>query len=254
MQENRIRTLWKNNQAVINGWIHNPSTWSAELMANQGWDSVVIDMQHGLMGVETAIQMLQAISITDCVPLVRANWNDPSMIMKLIDGGAFGIICPMINTRAECEAFVGACRYPPMGYRSLGPTRVIIYAGSDYVAQANSQIITMAMIETHEAFENREDIMSVEGLDAIFVGPGDLRLTMVGSDNSDAATQKLDEYIMAIVKSAQAHGLPLGIFATSVDLALKYYEMGFRFINVMSDTQLLSTAAKDVIKQVKAKL
>ena len=99
------------NVAAINGWLHIPSTWSAEVMARQGWDSLTIDMQHGLMGMETAIQMLQAVSTTDVVPMARVNWNSPGDIMKLLDAGAYGIVCPMIETREECEAFVGACRF-----------------------------------------------------------------------------------------------------------------------------------------------
>ncbi|RMF77330.1 MAG: 2,4-dihydroxyhept-2-ene-1,7-dioic acid aldolase, partial [Chloroflexi bacterium] len=140
MRENTVKTLWQNGEAAINGWLHIPSTWSAEVMAHQGWDSLTIDMQHGMTGYQTALYMLQALSTTDVVPLVRVTWNEPGLIGRMLDAGAYGVICPMVNTREQCEAFVGACRYHPMGYRSLGPTRAKLYAGDDYAAHANETI------------------------------------------------------------------------------------------------------------------
>src|SRR5690349_19310477 len=110
MRENNVRTIWHNGGAVINGWLAIPSPWSAEVMANVGWDSLTVDVQHGLIGYDTALPMLQAISTTSTIPLARVPWNEPASIMKLLDAGAYGIICPMVNTRAEAEAFVGACR------------------------------------------------------------------------------------------------------------------------------------------------
>jgi 4-hydroxy-2-oxoheptanedioate aldolase len=178
MRENTIRTIWQAGGAVLNGWLSIPSSWTAELMAHQGWDSLTVDTQHGLIGYDVALPMLQAISTTSTMPLARVAWNEPAGIMKLLDAGAFGIICPMINTRAEAEAFVGACRYAPQGYRSAGPTRASIYAGADYLQQANASIITLAMIETAQAVQNVDDIMSVTGLDGIYIGPSDLAISL----------------------------------------------------------------------------
>ena len=180
MRKNKIRSIWQEGGAALNGWLHIPSSWSAEVMAHQGWDSLVVDLQHGMMGYQTALTMLQAISTTDTVPLARVTWNDPTQIMRMLDMGAYGVICPMINTRAEAEAFVGACRYHPIGYRSLGPTRASVYAGEGYGQQANETILAIAMIETEEALNNIEEIVSVPSLDAIYIGPGDLSLTLTG--------------------------------------------------------------------------
>lgn len=248
MRENRIRTLWAEGKPVLNGWLHIPSMWSAELMANQGWDSLLIDMQHGLMSMETAIQMLQAISTTDTVPLVRVNWNTPGEIMRLLDGGAYGVICPMIDTREQCEAFVGACRYPPMGYRSLGPTRARVYGGADYAERANETIITMAMIETQEAFDNRDEIMSVEGLDAVFVGIGDLRLSMTGRAGFDSSDATVSDALDAILASARAHNIKAGLFTVDPAYATEMVNRGYDFVTVMTDSILLSNASAEVIK------
>src|SRR5690606_12194598 len=137
MRENRIRTIWAEGGAVINAWLGIPSAWSAELMAHQGWDSLTIDMQHGVADLSDMLAMMQAISTTNAIPLVRVPWNEPGAIMRALDLGAYGIICPMINTREQCEAFVGACRYHPDGYRSMGPIRARIYGGDDYAKEAN---------------------------------------------------------------------------------------------------------------------
>ncbi len=118
MRENKLRRLWRDGGAAVNGWLAIPSSVSAEAMAHQGWDSLTIDMQHGLVDYTNALPMLQGISTTETVPLVRVPWLEPGVIMKALDAGAYGIICPMVNTREDAERFVGACRYAPQGYRS----------------------------------------------------------------------------------------------------------------------------------------
>ncbi len=254
MRENRIQQLWAAGKPVINGWLHSPSTWSAEVMAHAGWDSLVIDMQHGMMGMETAIQMLQAISTSDTVPLARVNWNTPGDAMRLLDAGAYGIICPMIETRAECEAFVGACRFPPLGYRSHGPTRARVYAGADYAEHANDTVLTFAMIETQAGFDNRDAIMSVPGLDAVFVGIGDLRLSMTGQAGLSAADATVDAALDAILASARAHGIKAGLFAADTDHAINMLGRGYEFVTVMNDISLMTSAATSVLAAVRASL
>ena len=142
MRANRVREIWRSGGAVVNGWCGIPDSFAAEVMAHMGWDSIVIDLQHGVVDYQAMVRMLQAISTTNVVPLVRVPWNDPAMIMKALDAGAYGIICPMVNSRAECEAFVGACRYAPRGYRSSGPVRASLYGGPDYHAKADDEVVT----------------------------------------------------------------------------------------------------------------
>ena len=251
MRENRVRTLWAAGEAAINGWLHIPSAWSAEIMAHQGWDSLTVDMQHGMMGMETAIQMLQAVSTTDVVPMARVNWNSPGDIMKLLDAGAYGIICPMIETREECEAFVGACRFPPLGYRSLGPTRARVYAGEDYAEHANDTVITLAMIETQKGYDNRDDIMSVAGLDGVFIGIGDLRLTMTGRAGLDASDDVLDAALDELLATARRHGVVAGVFAAGPDHGVELIRRGYRIVSVMTDTAILGGAAQSLVSRVR---
>ena len=129
-------------------------------MAKQGWDSLTIDLQHGVVDYPSALQMFQAISTTETVPMARVNWNEPGQIMKILDAGCYGVICPMVSNRDEAEKFVQACMYPPKGYRSFGPIRGLLYGGPDYGEHANDEILKLAMIETKESLNNLDKIMT----------------------------------------------------------------------------------------------
>jgi len=178
VRENTLRKIWARGEAVVNGWLAIPSAFSAEVMAHQGFDSLVVDMQHGVVDYQVAVTMLQAISTTDVVPMARVPWNDPARLMKILDAGVYGVICPMINTREEAEALVRHCKYPPRGHRSWGPVRASIYAGADYGDHANDDIVVMPMIETAEAMKNLDEILSVPGVYGVYVGPSDLSLAL----------------------------------------------------------------------------
>lgn len=251
MRKNKLKQIWKNDETVLCGWLHIPNTWSAEVMANAGWDSVTVDMQHGLMNIETAMQMMQVISSTDAIPLARANWNEPGSIMKLLDSGAYGIICPMINNREECEAFVGACRYPPLGYRSFGPTRGRIYGGADYGDHANTEIATIAMIETKEAVENIDAILSVPSLDAIFIGSGDLKLSLTGKTGHDNNPQVFEDAVNTILESCKKHNIVPGIWCANTTAAKVMMDKGYRFIAISSDSFMLMNSAKQMLDELK---
>jgi 4-hydroxy-2-oxoheptanedioate aldolase len=252
MRENTIRTIWQKGDAVLNGWLTIPGVWSAELMSHQGYDSMTVDTQHGLIGYDVAMPMLMAISTTPVIPVARAPWNEPSSIMKLLDAGAMGIICPMVNSRAEAEAFVGACHYAPQGYRSAGPTRVSVYAGSDYLQHANQSIVTLAMIETAQALKNVDEIMSTPGLDGIYIGPTDLAISLGIQPGGPLTEPRLDEAIATILAAARKHGIIPGIHTSSALDAVRVIERGFKFVTVLTDTGLLAAAARTAVKTVRA--
>ncbi|QIN81489.1 2,4-dihydroxyhept-2-ene-1,7-dioic acid aldolase [Rubrobacter tropicus] len=243
MRENRVRSIWEGGGVVLNGWLHVPSSFSAEVMAHAGYDSLTIDLQHGPPDMGSVIPMLQAISTTDVVPFARVNWNDPGTIMKLLDAGCYGIICPMIEGREDAEAFVGACRYPPEGYRSYGPFRANLYGGPDYAANANEAVVTVAMIETREALEDLEGILSVPGLDAVFVGPSDLGQALGHGPGMDREEPEVVEAIVRVVGAARDKGLAAGIFTGSTGYAGRMIEAGFNFVNVSSDVRFLADGA-----------
>jgi 4-hydroxy-2-oxoheptanedioate aldolase len=251
MKPNPLRSIWARGGTALNGWLHIPNSWSAEVMAHAGWDSLTVDLQHGLHNFETVVGMFQAISTTPTVPLARATWNEPGLIMRLLDAGAYGIICPMIDTRAQCEAFVGACRYPPAGWRSLGPTRARLSMGADYADHANHEIVTFAMIETQTALDNLDAIAGVPGLDGLFVGTGDLRLSLLGAPGGDAPHPVIDAALDAVVAACERHGLVPGIFTASAAYARAMIARGYRFVTVRTDTHLLSEAAAALVLAVR---
>ncbi len=251
MKKNKIKSILKAGRIASNGWLHIPNTWTAEVMAHAGWDSVTIDMQHGLPDIETATQMMQAISTTDTVPLARVDWNDPPAIMRLLDAGAYGIICPMINQAADCKNFVKACKYPPLGYRSFGPIRARLYAGADYGDHANEEILTIAMIETEEAVNNIDAINAVDGLDAIFVGSSDLQLSLTGRIKYGANSYDFDKAIDKVLQSCCKYDVTPGIWCSSAKIAKEMIEKGFRFFAVMSDSMILNEYARRLVEEVK---
>jgi 4-hydroxy-2-oxoheptanedioate aldolase len=179
--------------------------------------------------------------------VVRVPWNDPGLIMRVLDAGCYAVICPMINTREEAEAFVGACRYPPEGYRSYGPYRAILYGGQDYTDHANETIVTMAMIETHEALENLQQILSVPGLDAVFVGPSDLGQSLGHGPGMDREEPEVVEAIDSVLAAARDGGLAAGIFTGSSEYASHMALKGFQFVTISSDVRLMASAAAGAI-------
>jgi 4-hydroxy-2-oxoheptanedioate aldolase len=247
MRENTIRDIWRRGDCVLNGWLHIPNAFAAELMAHQSWDSLTIDMQHGVVDYAAALGMLQAIATTPTIPLARVPWNEPGMIMKMLDAGCFGIICPMINTRAECEAFVGACRYPPRGYRSFGPLRAALVAGADYSARADQIVIAMAMIETRQAVENIEAIVQTPGLDALYIGPADLGQSLGLGANVDPTEPEVIAAIDHVLDVARRHGIAVGMHTASVEYAQRMAAKGMQFVTVGSDARLMAAAAQRTV-------
>jgi len=252
MRKNKLKKIFADGKAVINGWLQIPNSFSAEIMAHQGWDSLTIDMQHGVVDYPNALQMLQAISTTDVVPMARVNWNEPGQIMKILDAGSYGVICPMVSNRKEAESFVKACMYPPNGFRSFGPIRGLLYGGSDYGKHSNNEILKFAMIETKEALENLDDIMSTTGLDGIYIGPADLSLAIGEEPSFDKPEgDKVYDTIMKILEHSKKNNLIAGIHNMKAMYADKMIKKGFQLVTVGSDQRFMSGGAKDSVSKFK---
>jgi 4-hydroxy-2-oxoheptanedioate aldolase len=245
MRANRLKELWAEGKPAIVGWCNMPGAFSAEVMANMGWDAVTIDTQHGLLGYEQMVAMLQAISTTAATPLVLVSWNEPGEIMRALDAGAYGIICPMINDAAECARFVEACRYPPDGYRSSGPIRAAVYGGADYLAQANGQMLAFAMIETAGGLENLEAIVATPGLDGVYIGPSDLSLAMGGPPGQDSQAPELLAAFDRIQAACKKAGIRVGVHTNSTAYSQQMLARGFDLVTVGSDMRYLSSGRRE---------
>jgi 4-hydroxy-2-oxoheptanedioate aldolase len=252
MRPNRLREIWAAGGAVVNGWLAIPNSFSAETMAHQGWDSLTIDLQHGVVDYQAMVPMLQAISTTDTVPVVRVPWLEPGILMKTLDAGAYGVICPMVNTREDAQKLVAYTHYAPRGTRSFGPVRALLYGGADYPQHANDTIVTFAMIETAQALDNLDDILSVPGLDAIYIGPSDLSLALGCTPTFDNLDPKAAQAVEHILARAKAHGLVAGIHNGSTEAARKRSAMGFQFVTVSSDARLMAAGAQQVMASMRA--
>ncbi len=251
MRENRLRTLWQADKAAVNGWLAIPSSFAAETMAHQGWDALTIDMQHGVIDYQTMVSMLQAISTTNTVPVVRVPWLEPGIVMKTLDAGAWGVICPMVNTREDAQKFVAWTNYAPQGARSYGPVRALLYGGADYPQHANRTIVRFAMIETAQALDNLDAILSVEGLDAVYIGPSDLSLALGCRPVFDDVDPPVAQAIEHICERARAHGVVAGVHNGVPDVALARVAKGFRFVTVGSDARLLAAGSQQMLARMR---
>lgn len=252
MRPNRLREIWAQGGAAVNGWLAIPNSFSAETMAHQGWDSLTIDLQHGVIDYSHLVPMLQAVSTTDTVPVVRVPWLEPGILMKALDAGAYGVICPMVNTRADAEKLVAYTHYAPRGTRSFGPVRALLYGGADYPTHANDTIVAFAMIETAQALENLDDILSTPGLDAVYIGPSDLSLALGCKPTFDELDPKAADAVQHILARAKAHKVVAGIHNGSPEAALKRIAMGFQFVTVSSDARLMAAGAQQVVQAMRA--
>jgi 4-hydroxy-2-oxoheptanedioate aldolase len=251
MRKNALKRLLAEGRRGLNGWIAIPNSLAAEVYAAQGWDSVTIDMQHGAPDISDMIPLLQAICQSDVTPMVRVPWNEPSHLMRVLDAGAYGIICPMVNSKAEAQAFVSAGRYPPLGVRSAGPFRASQYAGADYIEHANDEILLLAMIETRQSIDNLDSILSVEGLDGVYVGPSDLALSLGKPATLDPTNEEVLEAIAMIARKARAKGLVTGVHTDGPKTAAKRYAEGYQFCTLFNDLRLLAMAAQQVVREAR---
>ncbi len=252
MRENRLRTLWKDDKAAVNGWLAIPNSFSAEVMAHQGWDTLTIDLQHGVIDYQAMVTMLQAISTTPTVPIVRVPWLEPAGLMKALDAGAYGVICPMVNTREDAQKLVAYTNYAPKGGRSFGPVRALLYGGADYAERANETVVRFAMIETAQALDNLDDILSVEGIDAVYIGPSDLSLSLGCRPVFDDVDPPVAQAIDHILERAKAHGVQAGVHNGRTDVALARIAKGFRFVTVGSDARLMAAGSQQVLSTMRA--
>ena len=254
MIKNRVKKNHSEGKIVLNGWCSTSNPLMAEILAAQGYDSITVDMQHGVLDYSETVRIFQALRASNITPFVRVPWLEPGIIMKVLDGGAYGIICPMINNREQAECLVSYVRYPPLGTRSFGPTRALYSSGDNYFSKANESVTCMAMIETAEAYNNLESIITTPGIDGVYIGPADLTL---GTTNGvfppklDREEPEMIEVIKEIMNACINKGIITGIHTGSSEYAIRSARWGFNFITLLSDIRLVVEAAERNIREVK---
>jgi 4-hydroxy-2-oxoheptanedioate aldolase len=254
MTPTRVRQLWSEGKPVLNAWLSIGNTFVAEIMAAQGYDAVTIDQQHGFLGYEALAPMLQVLKANPVTPMVRVPWLSAGDIMKALDAGALGIICPMINNRAEAEALVSYMRYPPIGQRSMGPTRAVFAHGPDYGQKADSEVLCLAMIETADGMKNLDEIVSTPGLDGVYIGPADLTLGLTGRKyptGFDREEPEMIEAIKTILQKSHNAGIKACLHCGNSAYAARAIGWGFDLVTLLNDVRLLAGAAQASVTQAR---
>jgi 4-hydroxy-2-oxoheptanedioate aldolase len=250
MIANKLKSLWAAGKPTINGWCSIGNPFTAEIMAAQGFDSITIDMQHGALDYSNLLPMFQAMRASGATLMARVPWNEPGIIMKALDAGAYGIICPMVNSAEEAARFVSYLRYPPLGQRSFGPTRVAFAAGANYATEANDNMLAFAMIETAEGMANLDAIAATPGLDGIYVGPADLTLSLTQGRLAPGFDREEPEMIAAlqtIVAACKKNNIRAALHCGTPDYAARAVAWGFNMTTVGGDARFLAAAASAAV-------
>jgi 4-hydroxy-2-oxoheptanedioate aldolase len=234
-----VRSLLDAGDLAVTAWLSSGDPYSAEVLGHSGYDAVTVDLQHGMFGVTEAIRCLQAISSTPAAPLVRSRHNDAAEIGQLLDAGAYGVICPQVDSAEQAAHLVAACRYPPVGRRSFGPARGLLYGGPDYAANANDTVLAIAMVESPESVAALDAILSTPGLDAVYVGPNDLSIAAGYPAHGPNVSVELADTMQHIATRAAAHSIPCGAFALTAEQAVEFTGWGYRLLAPGNDMHLL---------------
>ncbi len=255
MPSTPLRDLISSNEVVYCAFCLLPQPMGVEMLARQDWDCVFIDGQHGFIDYADMLAMVVAVQGAGKPVLVRPPLSDEGFIGKALDAGADGIVCPMINTAADARWFAEATNYPPTGSRSWGPLRAIDRFGGDKAAfHANGNDLTeaLAMIETEEALDNIDAILSTDGIDGVFIGPNDLSNSLTGGEAVNPGHPKVTESLKVVRDKVEKHNSFAAIYANTPELAHSYIELGFRFIAAGSDVNFLKSGSADMLQALKA--
>lgn len=251
MDPDPVRARWAAGETAFAAWLSLESPAAAAAVASAGFDAVVVDLQHGHATFADVPALSATLETSPAVPFVRSAWNLPSDLMRSLDLGFRGVICPMVGSRAEADAFVAACRYPPVGTRSYGPIHGGFGRSRDHTRAAEEATVLFAMIETAEGLANLDEIASTPGLDGLFVGPADLSLGMGLDTFADLTDPRLLGALDSVIAVALDHDLVPGIHAPSPPDAAAMARRGFRFVSCMADEELLRAAADVALRETR---
>jgi 4-hydroxy-2-oxoheptanedioate aldolase len=249
MKPNRVKELWRKGEPVAVGWCSTVDPFLTEAMVRAGFDALILDWQHG-MGIDSRemVTWLQQVGQTDTVPFVRTPWNEPVYAQWALDAGAMGIIIPMVDDAEQARKAIGACRYPPLGYRSYAPNRASLLA-MDYFARTNEDIVCLVMLESLAAIDNVEAIGKLPGCDGYFIGPIDLGVSMGLPPTTDGWNEQHAAAVQRVLDFARSNGQMAGVFALSPEQAARRFHQGFNFNPTFADVFSLAPVASRAASQ-----
>ena len=252
MRPNKLKTLWKEGKHATMGWCNLADTYSGEIMAHAGFDTVLLDMQHGIaIGPDRAGLWLQAIGQTQAVPLVRVPWNEQVYIQWVLDAGAYGVIVPLVNSYEDAVKAGAACRYAPQGFRSVGANRQRLVQGPEYDTEANREVVCLVMIETPRAVERLPEILKAPGIDGVYIGPSDLARAIAPSIAEGRADPRHEQMCQHVLDITREHKMIPGIHAANAEEAARRFKQGWMISPVAIDTYALGTFSAGALKHVR---
>jgi 4-hydroxy-2-oxoheptanedioate aldolase len=229
---------------TLGGWCHIPGGYAAEVLAAAGFDWILVDRQHGLIGESDLFDMLRALQISGMPSFVRVSQTDHGEIGRALDAGAHGVVVPQVGSVEEATAAVKACRYAPAGGRSIGPSRLKFYGRAD-TTEANASVVCLPMIESQAGLDAVEAIADVDGVDGLFVGPADLGL------DTGLEGAAFDDALRRIATACTDRGKLAGAFAQGAARIPGWIELGYSFLAVDSDATFLLQAARAALSDAR---
>ena len=253
MKTNTVRSRLREDRPSVGTWLTLADTVSAQLMASCGFDWLTVELEHSHLSIEHAARACAIVSASGCVPLVRVPLNTPENIKRVLDTGAWGIVVPLVNNRSDCEAVVRAARYPPLGRRTVGGQLGPVNFGTDpatYFERSNDEILVVVMAETREAIANIDEILSVPGIDAVFVGPNDLHASLGATPAFDSELPEFNDALASVLAAARRHGVAPGIHVPDAEQAARRIAEGWRFVAVSSEAGLMLSKAGEIVRRL----
>jgi 2-dehydro-3-deoxyglucarate aldolase len=251
MRQNDLKRRLHIGEAVVGSWLSVAHPTIAEVMGQAGFEWLVVDMEHGIIGIEAVHSLVLATSTTSASPLVRVPWNEPVIIKRVLETGPTGLLIPQVNSARDVESAIRSARYPPQGIRGIGCQRAAGFGAwfEEYLDHANEQLLMAVQVETVSALQNLTEILSVEGLDVIFIGANDLSASM-GFFNQPGHP-RVQEAIDRILAAGRHAGVPVGLMASDANDVKRRIKQGFQFVGVGSDVGFLSSLCRDICRQIK---
>jgi 4-hydroxy-2-oxoheptanedioate aldolase len=253
MRPNPVKRALKAGQPSVGTWLSLGSITAARFLARAGFAWLTVDMEHSLVGWETATHMFATIADAGCIALLRVPFNRHDHIKRALDNGAHGIVVPMVNSRQEALDAVDAMLYPPHGNRSVGGSVHALNFGTtavDYYAHVNEELLVVLQCEHIKAVEDADAIFSVPGIDAIFVGPNDLAASMRGKDGKPPTAEATAQAMKHILQTCKKHQVAAGVHCVTPEEVRLRIEEGWQFIAIGSELRMLLTEVKNVIQKI----
>lgn len=253
MRTNPVKQALREGRPSFGTWLSLGDLYATRVMARAGFEWLTLDLEHSAIDWSQAAMIFATIADAGCVPLARVPQGSHDYIKRVLDAGAWGIVAPMVNTVEQARVAIAAAKYPPVGNRSLGGGMHNMNFNTtpgDYYARANDEILVVLQTESPQGVANADEIYALPGVDAIFVGPVDLRANMRGTDGTEATDAEFESMLQAVIDAGRRTGTPTGMHVMDPVAAVARAEQGMRFIAVGSELRMMTERAQDIVNQV----